>query len=125
MKRALVITAAALVALAIAGGLVFAYGTPQQPDVTASAVAPGEAAVVPGAQTPADGAAADEPAPATEAAPALKDQAVPEPDPSVPLAIEIPGCVCHSDDPKVVKEHSEYRMNQCAGCHAGDTPTGM
>ena len=62
---------------------------------------------------------------AAEPAAAPEGQIVPEPDPSVPLAIEIPGCVCHSDDPKIVEEHSEYRMNQCAGCHAGETPTGM
>jgi hypothetical protein len=51
-------------------------------------------------------------------------QAVPAPDPSTPLAIEIPGCVCHSKDPKLVKEHAAYRMNQCAGCHAEGVPTG-
>lgn len=43
---------------------------------------------------------------------------------SSPLAIEIPGCVCHSDDPEVVTEHAAYRMSQCAGCHEGSTPTG-
>lgn len=48
----------------------------------------------------------------------------PEADPRSPLAIEIPGCRCHSDDPKVVAEHARYRMNQCAGCHKGLTPTG-
>lgn len=49
---------------------------------------------------------------------------VPAPDPSSPLAIRIPGCVCHSDDEKVVAEHAAYRMNQCAGCHKGGVPTG-
>lgn len=47
---------------------------------------------------------------------------VPPPDPSSPFAIEIPGCVCHSDDPRVVEEHSSYRMNQCFGCHADGMP---
>jgi Fe-S-cluster-containing hydrogenase component 2 len=41
---------------------------------------------------------------------------------SAPLAIEIPGCVCHSDDPQVVAEHAQYRMNECASCHADDVP---
>lgn len=52
-------------------------------------------------------------------------QAVPPPDPDSPLAISIPGCVCHSDDPKLVAEHKEYRMNQCAGCHKDGVPTGQ
>ena len=43
---------------------------------------------------------------------------------SSPLAIEIPGCMCHSDDPDVVAEHEQYRMNQCAGCHMGGTLGG-
>jgi hypothetical protein len=50
------------------------------------------------------------------------DAEAPEADPSSPLAIEIPGCVCHSDDPAEVKRHAEYRMNQCAGCHMGGAP---
>jgi hypothetical protein len=47
------------------------------------------------------------------------DAVAPEADPASPLAIEIPGCVCHSDDPAEVKRHSTFRMNQCAGCHMG------
>jgi len=49
-------------------------------------------------------------------------QAVPPADPSSPLAISIPGCVCHSDDPAQVAEHKQYRMNQCAGCHMDGVP---
>jgi len=30
---------------------------------------------------------------------------------------EMPGCVCHSDDPEVVEEHSHYRLQDCADCH--------
>jgi hypothetical protein len=44
---------------------------------------------------------------------------VPAPDPASPLAIQIPGCVCHSDDPDIIAEHETYRMNQCVGCHVG------
>jgi hypothetical protein len=39
-----------------------------------------------------------------------------------PLAIEIPGCVCHSDDPQVVTEHAAYRMSECFECHADGMP---
>lgn len=50
------------------------------------------------------------------------DAVAPPPDPSSPLAIEIPGCVCHSDDPALVEQHAGYRMNQCFGCHTGGMP---
>ncbi|MDO8846917.1 MAG: hypothetical protein Q7W51_00815 [Coriobacteriia bacterium] len=40
---------------------------------------------------------------------------------SDPLAIEIPGCVCHSDDPDVAAEHATYRMSECFGCHQDGT----
>ena len=46
----------------------------------------------------------------------------PEADGDVPLAIEVPGCVCHSDDPALVAEHAQYRMNQCFDCHADGMP---
>ena len=77
----------------------FAFGTPQAP-------AP--------SQMPASGQ--------DDAGSAIVEGEVPPPDPSSPLAIEIPGCVCHSDDPKVVEEHAGYRMNQCFGCHADGMP---
>jgi hypothetical protein len=48
----------------------------------------------------------------------------PAADPRTPLAIRIPGCVCHSKDPKIVQRHAAYHMNQCAGCHSGKAPTG-
>lgn len=77
-RRFLIAAVVILVVLAGAGGVLYAFGTPQ----------------------------------------------VPAPDPNAPLAVEIPGCVCHSDDPQLVEEHATYRMNQCAGCHAGGVPTG-
>lgn len=101
MKKALVIVAVVLVSLAIAVGFVYAFGKPVAPEQPAAVT--GAAGGAPGATT------------AT---------AVPAPDPASPLAIEIPGCVCHSDDPKQVAAHAEYRMNQCAGCHMGGVPTG-
>lgn len=96
------------------GGLFYAFGTPQAPAPSAAQQStpgamplPGQpAAPKPEAKMPADGKP-------------------PAADPNSPLAIEIPGCVCHSDDPKLVAEHAEYRMNQCAGCHMGGVPTGQ
>lgn len=128
MKRALIITSIAIAALAVLGGVAYTYGTPQSPDVAAQAASGTAPAYgsVPIAMPPRRDELAASEQPATQ--PAQKPaegQAVPEPDPSVPLAIEIPGCRCHSDDPKIVEEHSTYRMNQCAGCHGGQTPTGQ
>jgi hypothetical protein len=128
MKRALIITSIAIAALAVFGGVIYTYGTPQSPDVAvqaASGPAPAYGSV-PVAMPPSrDELAASEQPVAPSAERPADGQAVPEPDPSVPLAIEIPGCKCHSDDPKIVEEHSAYRMNQCAGCHGGQTPTGQ
>jgi len=104
VKRALIITSVAIALLVVLGGAAYTFGTPQSPDVAVQAAS--GAAVGSGA-VPAAG------------------QAVPEPDPNAPLAIEIPGCTCHSDDPAIVERHSTYRMNQCAGCHGGQTPTGQ
>lgn len=107
--------------LVVAGGILYTFGTPQAPD-------PGSPlGSVPAAS--AQGGYAQQPqsaegyAEAADAAPQAGTEPAP-PDPSSPLAIEIPGCVCHSDDPKQVEQHKGYRMNQCASCHAGRTPTG-
>jgi hypothetical protein len=106
------VTIAVLLVAVVA--VVFMFGTPQasvpavaQQDVPATMRLPGtDPLQEPQAATPVDGK-------------------VPKADPNSPLAIQIPGCVCHSDDPNLVEQHSAYRMNQCAGCHAGQTPTGM
>lgn len=104
-SRVLAITLA-VVALLLGGVVVmYAFGTPQAPSSPA-----GQPASLP-AEEPS-GAASSQAASGT----------VPQPDPSSPLAIEIPGCVCHSDDPAVVEEHAGYRMNQCFGCHAEGMP---
>jgi len=128
MKRALIIMSIAIAALATLGGVAYTYGTPQSPDVATQAASGTGAAYgsVPVAMPPSrdEIAASEQPATGSAEKPA-EGQAVPEPDPNVPLAIEIPGCTCHSDDPKIVEEHSTYRMNQCAGCHGGQTPTGQ
>lgn len=100
--RILVISLSVIAVLALVVIIVFAFGTPQAPQ--------GGAAVI--AETPTDSTSAEP----------VREGEVPPPDPSSPLAIEIPGCVCHSDDPVLVEEHADYRMNQCFGCHSGGMP---
>lgn len=139
MKRGFLITLVVLSVLVGAGGLLFAFGTPQAPDAVTPVAASGE--VVPAQPDPspeavpstpdedgveAQGGSTDGAPPAGGGVPAMGGgdpsaigKEAPPADPATPLAIEIPGCVCHSDDPKLVKEHAEYRMNQCYGCHSG------
>jgi hypothetical protein len=38
------------------------------------------------------------------------------------LVLPIPGCVCHSDDPVKVVQHSNLRIRECASCHNGTAP---
>jgi hypothetical protein len=110
----MVITLVAMALVVGVGGLLYAFGTPEAPP-TAAAKSSAEGAMrLPG-----------EPAPPRPKAQMPPDGQLPPADPNSPLAIQIPGCVCHSDDPKLVEEHAGYRMNQCAGCHAGGTPTGQ
>lgn len=132
MSLTLKLSLVAVALVLVLGGMVFAFGTPQSSGVAGyPAMSEAEAAVAPPVQQPATELVA-EAAPGQDSAggspmsdvPIIENAEVPEPDPSTPLAIEIPGCRCHSDDPKIVEEHSKYRMNQCFGCH-GDTPTGM
>ncbi|MDP2401326.1 MAG: hypothetical protein Q8M66_05045 [Actinomycetota bacterium] len=95
-QRALVISLSVLAILLAGAAVVFAFGTPQAP---------------PPAEVPKVGAT-----------PTATGTEIPAPDPKSPLAIQIPGCVCHSDDPALVEEHASYRMNQCFGCHSGGMP---
>ncbi len=127
MKRlALVIGAVLLVAVVVVG-FAYAFGVPQQGGVAGSPAAPFDAAgsASPVAEAPTTREAPIAPGEAGDSAKVPEDAVAPPPDPSVPLAIEIPGCVCHSDDQKLVEEHKAYRMNQCAGCHIGGVPTGQ
>jgi hypothetical protein len=120
MTRRLLIAGVVLALVAGAGGVLYAFGTPQAPVSPARVTAAADPAAAPAAPPVATGreeAFGDDPPKADGEAPA--------PDPNSPLAIEIPGCRCHSDDPKLVAQHAEYRMNQCAGCHAGQVPTGQ
>jgi hypothetical protein len=108
-QRVLVVTLSVVALLALGVIVVFAFGTPQAPegftpvtDASTSIPPMGEAAMA-------------------EESPVATGE-VPAPDPNSPLALEIPGCVCHSDDPQLVEDHASYRMNQCFGCHAGGMP---
>ncbi len=122
-----VVTVGLLVA---AVGVVYAFGTPERgstaPEVVTSEwpadiqSGPKTAAMTSGGAASASGGSM-----ADSVGEVSADAKAPEADPSSPLAVEIPGCRCHSDDPKLVKQHESYRMNQCAGCHAGKTPTGQ
>ena len=107
-NRGLVIGLSVVIAILGIVLVFFAFGTPQAPTSTVTPVngQSGESADS-GQRDDGSTTASGE---------------VPPPDPSSPLAIEIPGCVCHSDDPKIVEEHANYRMNQCFGCHADGMP---
>jgi hypothetical protein len=129
LNRTLLYVVGGVAVVAVVVGLLYAFGTPQTSGPVAASPVPvspqagdaGAAAELPpaGPQSGAEAEAGNGDTGVVEGAEA------PPPDPSTPLAIEIPGCVCHSDDPEVVEEHARYRMNQCAGCHIGGTPTGQ
>ncbi|MHB9004354.1 MAG: hypothetical protein ACYC6C_09885 [Coriobacteriia bacterium] len=115
----------ALVVVLVAVVVMFAFGAPQRPvGRSLEAASLSATSVSPPGELLATGAS-DVPVPDSgtgETSDEATGGTVPEPDPSSPFAIEIPGCVCHSDDPMLVQQHSEYRMNQCFGCHAGGMP---
>lgn len=120
-QRLLIGGLAVIAALAAVLGVLYFFGAPT----------PGSTVPVTQAQLesqPSAGAA-EQGQPPVAGKPAVPEVAAdakaPEPDPNSPLAISIPGCKCHSDDPKLVKQHEGYRMNQCAGCHSGQAPTGQ
>jgi hypothetical protein len=127
--RALKLLSVTAVVLLVAVIVLFVFGTPQAPEVAVPQAA--SASLEPGAAAPGsagqalavDPSAAEQPGGSgvdmSGMGAADPDAKAPEADPASPLAIEIPGCVCHSDDPKEVERHAEYRMNQCAGCHMG------
>jgi hypothetical protein len=117
MKRGLVITLAVLVVLAGAAGILWAFGTPQAP--VAIAPPPADAAAIEVAQEPPETGAASGMPSMGGGDPSARGKKAPPADPNSPLAIQIPGCKCHSDDPVIVEEHAGYRMNQCFGCHSG------
>jgi hypothetical protein len=113
VRQRLLAGALALAATVLVAGMyVYAYGTPSAPSAA-------------GAQAPPLSAIAAESAPGGRVAESPATTRAPAPDPQSPLAVRIPGCVCHSDDPALVEEHAAYRMNQCWGCHAGGTTTMM
>jgi hypothetical protein len=113
MKRGWLMLGSALVFVAAVTGLAFAFGTPQAPPSPAVVSPP-----VPQTGTGVSDSAGD----ADGGAPfggEIVEGEVPAPDPQSPFAFQIPGCKCHSNDPAVVEEHANYRLNQCRGCHAG------
>ncbi len=98
-NRRLTITLSLVVVVLAAGLVLYFFGGPQAPADAATSVS----------------------SPVVEGDAGNATSGVSAPDDS-PLAIQIPGCVCHSDDPQVVEEHAAYRMSECFGCHADGMP---
>jgi hypothetical protein len=122
MKRGWLILGSALVFAAAAAGLAFAFGTPQAPSSPAVVSPPVPAEAGTGAASQTGTGVPDSTGDADGGAPfggEIVEGEVPAPDPQSPFAFQIPGCKCHSNDPAVVEEHANYRLNQCRGCHAG------
>lgn len=127
MKRSYIIALAVAVLVVGVLGVFWAFGTPQAPPPVATdidsvegvAAAGGPDSPDPGVPPSASGMPA-----MGGGDPSAIGKEAPPPDPNSPLAIQIPGCKCHSDDKKIVEEHASYRMNQCFGCHSGEAPTG-
>ena len=121
MGRRWLILGAAVTIVAAVAGVAFLFGTPQAPHspaaVATSPAASGGVPVAGGGTGPA--AETGGPGGAPFGGGEVVAGEVPEPDPGSPFAFEIPGCRCHSDDPAIVEEHAQYRLNQCSGCHAG------
>jgi hypothetical protein len=121
VKRAGYIALSVLALVAVVVGAAFAFGTPQAypPPAVVSPPSPagaGDGVAVPPTTTPSDAAVSGGGAPFGGE---IVEGEVPAPDPESPFTFQIPGCRCHSDDPAVVEEHADYRLNQCRGCHAG------
>jgi hypothetical protein len=104
-KRIAVVAASGLFMLAAAAVVVFALGKPTTTQAPLETVVPAQ--VSSEATALADGETDPRTAPV---------------DSSDRLAIEIPGCVCHSDDPQLVVDHATRRMSECIECHQGGTP---
>jgi hypothetical protein len=122
MKRGWLILGSALVFVAAVAGLAFAFGTPQAAPSPAFVSPPVPAEAGTGAAPQAGTGVPDDAGEADGGAPfggEIVEGEVPAPDPQSPFAFQIPGCRCHSDDPALVEEHANYRLNQCRGCHAG------
>ncbi len=92
LKRIVIGAGVTALVLAVLVVAMFAFGKPTIQQAPSSAAAP-------------EGAASGAPAGSSD-----------------PLAVEVPGCVCHSDDPQVVEAHATYRMSQCFDCHRDGMP---
>ncbi|MHB1016555.1 MAG: hypothetical protein ACYC2X_01505 [Coriobacteriia bacterium] len=105
LKRIGIGTGVAVLVLAAVVVAMFAFGKPMTPQAPPQAAASVEVVT-----------------PQADEAPAVPAQEIPSAQDSDPLAVQIPGCVCHSDDPVVVGEHASYRMSECFDCHQGGMP---
>lgn len=114
LKRIGIGTGVAVLVMAALVVAMFAFGKPMTPQAPPQAAASVEVVTPQTDETPT--------VPAREAAPVVPAEESPAAQDSDPLAVQIPGCVCHSDDPAVVEEHASYRMSECFDCHGGGMP---
>ena len=114
LTRIGIIAGVSAFALAAAVVTVFALGKPMAPQAAPQTAASAGVGAAPTASAPTSTPASITASPA--------EGVVPAEEPSGALAIEIPGCVCHSDDPQVVAEHATYRMSECFECHQDGMP---
>jgi hypothetical protein len=101
LKRTGVIVGVVVLAAAVLVAAMFVFGKPVTPQASSQATPVGTTDPPAGTADPVDSASAGG---------------------SDPLAVEIPGCVCHSDDPAVVESHASYRMSECFDCHSEGMP---
>jgi hypothetical protein len=121
VKRAVYVTLSVLALVVVIVGAAFAFGTPQAYPPPAVVSTPSPAGAGDGVDAPPPGPPSDTAGSDGGEAPfggETVEGEVPAPDPDSPFTFQIPGCRCHSDDPAVVEEHADYRLNQCRGCHA-------
>lgn len=123
-KRTLLWAGLAVLMVVVAIGIVYAIGVTRISGTEAELARLSPAVPIAGAPA-ATGPAAVAGSGASRDASAAAERQFPAPDPTSPFATDIPGCVCHSDDPALVAEHASYRMNQCFGCHEEGMPTGQ
>ncbi|MDA3936072.1 MAG: hypothetical protein PF636_04290 [Actinomycetota bacterium] len=120
-QRTLGISLSVLAVVLTVGLVLYYFGAPQAPaDAAPSATTAVSADADPLADGEDSGATGTTSSGAS--APGGASSLPTEAEDSSPLAIQIPGCVCHSDDPQLVEEHATYRMSECYGCHADGTP---
>lgn len=120
-QRTLGISLSILAVVLTVGLVLYFFGAPQAPADAAPSTATTNSADA-GQLVDSEDSGATGTTSSGATAPGGASSETAEAEDSSPLAIQIPGCVCHSDDPQLVEEHATYRMSECFGCHADGTP---